>query len=86
MPLVTVRVVRTEIPPTVNKGIPGMPTNFNSLPSAARYHRSSLRLDSGTERNDLSGNEKMTVNLFCFVNLQIFVWTYIPNYLSMDSD
>lgn len=28
----------------------------------------------------------MTVNLPCFVKLQIFVWTYIPNYLSIDSD
>lgn len=28
----------------------------------------------------------MRVNLFCFVELQIFVWTYIPNYLSRDSD
>lgn len=28
----------------------------------------------------------MTVTLFCFVRLQIFVWTYIPNYLRIDSD
>ena len=28
----------------------------------------------------------MTVNLLCFVKLQIFVWTHIPYYLSIYSD
>ena len=38
------------------------------------------------KKNKTKKQEEMTVNLFCFVKLQIFVWTYIPNYLSIDSD
>lgn len=36
---------------------------------------------SNDESNDSFGIEtkSMTVNMICFVRLQIFVWTYIPN-------
>lgn len=38
-------------------------------------------------RNDLSGNDKIYIermNISAFFKLEIFVWTYIPNYLRID--